>query len=90
MNSWMRTSRNVFKVTALAPIACEGKEISVAVTIFNFNYSNFDWSSRQSEELIGQMKNHVRCLNPECTAEYSLETLRVRCVSDEYFRGHFL
>ncbi|XP_057365982.1 E3 ubiquitin-protein ligase RNF216-like [Daphnia carinata] len=32
--------------------------------------------SRQSEELIGLMKNHVPCLFPECTTEYTLRDLK--------------
>jgi hypothetical protein len=31
---------------------------------------------RQTEEQIGLMKNHVRCLVPDCTTEYALESLK--------------
>lgn len=32
---------------------------------------------RQTEEFIGQMKNHIPCLAPDCSSEYSMNSLKV-------------
>ncbi|KAI9560010.1 hypothetical protein GHT06_014020 [Daphnia sinensis] len=59
------------------PICCEDELVDLDLVYCSMGHGVCrNCVRRQSEELIGLMKNHVPCLFPECTTEYTLRDLK--------------